>query len=351
MLQRLRSRYREQRLNVWRLEGKERCSNEPLNILYAGHELNKNYISYLAYGTGCKETYLGRAWIGKMIKSALRSDGDQFFIIETAERDYDRFNMPGSFYIPCWVDGEIDLDQFDALVRGESVRGDMRRISKYGLHFEVTKDRDKFKLFYHQMYKPYILNAHGNRAALMSYEAMMTRYVRNELVLIKRDGKYIAGSNLVYQDGNVRAWSLGVLDGDYRYVKEGAIGALYYYKMKYLHEQGYRHMEAGASRAFLKDGVLCFKKKWDMGLTSGRSSGFWIKPIGGNEGVAAFLGNNPFIYQKDDGLHGVVFLTPEQADMGDMEGALRKLFGMRGMSGIDMYLLGGSYFFQASISL
>jgi len=149
----------------------------------------------------------------------------------------------------------------------------------------------------------------------------------------------------------VRAWSLGVLDGDYRYVKEGAIGALYYYKMKYLRERGYRHVEAGASRAFLKDGVLCFKKKWDMRLTSGRSSGFWIRPIGGDEGVAAFLRNNPFIYQKEDGLYGVVFLTADQPGTGDMVGHLRKSYGMRGMSGIDMYLSDDGYHFQGSITL
>ena len=179
----------------------------------------------------------------------------------------------------------------------------------------------------------------------------MARHAQSELILIKRDGEYIAGENLLFKDGGVRAWSLGVMDGEFRYVKEGAIGALYYYKMKYLQERGYRRLQAGASRAFLKDGVLCFKKKWDMRLTSARSAGFWIKPVGGNAGVAAFLRNNPFIYQKARGLHGAVFLNSAESTTKDVLGSLHKSYGIRGMSGIDVYVSNGGFRLQDSIAL
>jgi len=346
LLQGLRSRYWELRLNIWRLEGNERCSGEPLSILYAGHRLNKNYIAHLAFGAERKETYHGKTWIGSEIRAATQSGGEILTIIETAARDYPRYRVPGSFFIPCWIDGEIDLDQFAVCLSRDSVRGDLRRVRKYGLQFEVTKDREKFDLFYHQMYVPYIKSAHGDRAALMSYEGMMAKYAQSELLLIKRDGEYIAGENLLYENGIVRAWSLGVLNGDLRYVKEGAVGALYYYRMKYLREHGYRRLQIGASRAFLKDGVLCFKKKWDMRLVSARSAGFWMRPRGTHDGVVAFLKHNPFIYQKEDGFHGAVFLEAEEADTEDMIRPLHKRYGMRGLNGIDRYLAKGDFCLQ-----
>ena len=112
--------------------------------------------------------------------------------------------------------------------------------------------------------------------------------------------------------------------------------------MKHLQERGYRRLHAGASRAFLKDGVLCYKKKWGMRLTSARSPGFWIRPIGSNVGVAAFLKNNPFIYHKEGRFQGVVFLDTEKAATEEVIGSLYQRYGMPGMSGIDMYLPGSN---------
>jgi hypothetical protein len=149
------------------------------------------------------------------------------------------------------------------------------------------------------MYRPYILKVHGNRAALMSYDAMMNAYGITELLLIKQGGNYIAGENLLYEGKSVRAWSLGVVDGETQHVKNGVIGALYYYKIGYLQGRGYRKFNAGASRPFLKDGVIRYKRKWGLSLTCPRPGGWWLRYDPAHPSAQAFISVNPFIYYRE----------------------------------------------------
>lgn len=307
-LNRLRDKLRKYRLNVWLLEGKEKHSGEKLVVLYAGRELNKNYLSHIAFGDLYQERVLGKAWIWSVARIARSHPAVTLIVTEAWEDYFKRFSGCDDYYIPCWIDGEIVFSRFKELMKhSENIKADLRKIRKYGYQYEITKDKDKFDLFYHTMYRPYILKAHGNRAALMSYEAMMSKSDITDLLLIKRGDDYIAGENLLYEGDSVRAWSLGVKDGDYRHVKEGAIGALYYYKIEYLISRGYDRFNAGASRAFLKDGVLQYKKKWGLSLIQARSGGFWIRMIGKSGSVDAFFENNPFIHIRNDHLCGIVF--------------------------------------------
>ncbi len=311
-LKRLRERLRKYRLNVWLLEGRERQSGNELTILYAGHALNKNYLSHIAYGDSCRETPLGKAWIWSVSRIAKSHPAVALIVTETGEDYFRRFGGRDDFYIPCWIDGEIEFSRFNELMKhSENIKSDLRKIRKHGYQYEITRDKAKFDLFYHTMYRPYMLKAHGNRAALMSYDAMMAKADVTDLLLIKRGDDYIAGENLLYEGDSVRAWSLGVTDGDYTHVKDGAIGALYYYKVNYLMSRGYDRYNAGASRAFFKDGVLQYKRKWGLRLTVARPGGYWIRTTDKLGSANIFLRDNPFIHIKNGALFGLVFIEDD----------------------------------------
>jgi hypothetical protein len=309
IIRRVRERAHKYRLKAWLIDGHEKHSGIRLKILYAGHEKNRNYLTYIAYEPGFSEDYMGRVWtwrVQKFLNKVLEPD---LVVIETEEGYYRRFSQRGDYYIPFWLDGDIGCTRFEERARlSKNIREDLRKIRKQCYQYEVTRDPEKLDLYYHEMYRPYILKAHGNRASLMSHEAMMSRAAITDLLLIKKGDEYLAGENLLHEERGVRAWSLGVRNGDYRHVREGVIGALYYYKIVYLGDRGIEKFNAGASRAFLNDGALQYKRKWGLRLTHPRPGGFWLRIPGASDGAKAFLINNPFINYRNGVLSGFVFL-------------------------------------------
>jgi hypothetical protein len=89
----------------------EQNSGCELYILYAGHELNKNYIAYLSYGEMCHEKHLGKAWIWNISRIARPRVFINMIVTETEEGNYNRFSKSNDYYLPCWIDGEIDISQ------------------------------------------------------------------------------------------------------------------------------------------------------------------------------------------------------------------------------------------------
>jgi hypothetical protein len=340
-LNRLREKLRKFRLNVWLLEGKEKHSGSELAILYAGHLLNKNYIAHLAFGDDYHESHLGKAWIWSVASIARSNPVVVLVVTETEENYFKRFGRRDDFYIPCWIDGVIEFSRFNTQMQhSENIKSDLRKIRKQNYQYEITSELDKFELFYHTMYRPYILKAHGNRAALMSYEAMINKAGITKLLLIKQGDEYVAGENLLFEEGRVRAWSLGVKDGDYKYVKDGVLGALYYYKIQYLSGLGYDRFHSGACRSFLKDGVLQYKKKWGLRLTQARPGGFWIRTSGKSDGAKAFIQNNPFIHIKDGALHGLVFWGGDAEVSQVLVDHIRKAYDIPGLQELSLGHMG-----------
>lgn len=289
---------------VWLLEGQERHSGEALTILYAGHELNRNYLAHVAYGGRCRQRSLGRAWLWSLPRLARRQASPGLIVTETEEDYFERAGGRDDFYIPHWIDGEVDIAGGERSLRvGESLRDDLRKIRKFGLQYEVTGDAARFDHFYTHMYQPYITRVHGDRAALMSRDVMMSRIDNLELLLIRSGDEHIAGEVLRYEGGGVRSWSLGVKDGDPQHVKQGAIAALYYYRMQYLAGKGFDKYHAGATRPFLDDGVLQYKRKWGLRLTRPRPGGWWLRWNPGSSGARAFMRANPFIFRAQGALY------------------------------------------------
>jgi hypothetical protein len=66
-------------------------------------------------------------------------------------------------------------------------------------------------------------------------------FSHGELILVKKDGEYITGELLVFEDNTVHAKAIGVKDGNIDYLKSGAVAALYYHEILYLKENGYRN--------------------------------------------------------------------------------------------------------------
>ena len=321
----LRARIRENivnvlRLKVWAITGEEILSKQQFNIVYIGGEKHKNFLAELAFGNSYKEDYIGRTWLWRIFKTVrARGHACSLMVAEVPKSSLMLFGRKKCFYVPFWIQGQLNTSiDTSPHIKNESLKSDLRRITRNKLHFELTNESAQFDNFYHNMYLPYITKSHGNSAIIMEYDFVKKFFRDCELLLIKKEKEYIAGMLIAYNytKKQARLWCLGVKDGNSDYIKDGAIGAILYFSLLHLKEKGYKRVRVGGSRAFLKDGVLRYKKKWGQKIVCTDKIGFLIKPLkplSKTPAVKGFLSNNPFIYVHKNRFNSAVFVEAAQS--------------------------------------
>lgn len=318
----------ELRRDFWVLEGKMPGSGASLSILCAASDQDRGFLAGLAYGPIYSERRQGRFWLWNA-KRMVEKKGRRYSMMVVKVRKSQRWVLGSRkwFWIPDWVYGSVDLPLERKSMNAEKVKSDMRRIRNNKLEYEVTRDVKRFDDFYYNMYRPHIVKAHGSNAFVKSYELMRKRFEHCELLLVKMQDEYIAGCMIAYNDELPRLKSLGVRDGDLKYMRCGATGALYFFSMIYLQGKGFSKYELGGSRAFLHDGVLQYKKKWGQGIIGMTSEIFALKVVGDSAATRSFLSSNPFIFEQDGALNGAVFIdSDDKLDLKEFENMQREFF-------------------------
>lgn len=323
------------RINVWILSGTE-PAKLPLTIIFAGIEHNKKYFAKLVLNNFCTETYLGKAWRWNLMKLINKRARDcSLMVLEVNAAFYQVFGNKKSFFIPRWIGQEADIS-----VNTPSFNRHEKQINKHNLQFEITNERTQFDKFYQGMYVPYITKVFGNTAVLMSYYEMEKNFNNGVLLLIKRDEEYIAGEIIVYEKNGPRLAGLGVKNGNTDYLKVDVMLAIYFFAIKYLRQKGYNKLHFGSSRAFLKDGVLQYKKRWRLQVVNDKDVGFLIKPLCWSNGVKEFFLKNPFIYLDQGVFCGAIFLEKDQLRSREDVEKIYKDYYEEGLSKVNIYLYG-----------
>ena len=306
------------RPKVWIITGNEILSRQKLAVLYAGHEVNKNFLAKLAFNGSYKDLYIDRKWLWEIHGIAEKKEYDCSLLVTEVPKSFRILSgKTKSFFVPSWVSGEIDISlDISSLIKNESLRSDIRKTKRNKLHFEVTNDLSQLRSFYYNMYLPYIYKVHGDRSVIPSYDYVESEFRRrspsNVLLLLKKEEEYIAGTVLLCNNNRATCWFIGVKDGDLDYVRDGVPGALYYFSICYFANKGLTRFNFGGSRPFLKDGVLRYKRKWKQKISSRKEMGFLFKMLAETDGMKGFLSNNPFIYEDKTGLNGAVFIDTGQ---------------------------------------
>jgi hypothetical protein len=302
------------RLRFWILEGEEKGSGKPLSILCGANDKpTRNYIAGLAFREGYRERSIGKTWSWDMNRIIDRSGHNCDLVFVNTCKGNRMFIKNGSWiFIPYWVEGVVDLPLGPEILKSSTVRSDIRRIRNNGLVYEVTRDEKLFDDFYWNMHIPHVTTAHEKTFLLHAFEIKRRLFKRCELLLVKKEDRHIAGMEIGYYRKCPDLIVLGILDGDKLYVREGAMGATYLYSLQYLGEKGCDKCGMGLSKAFLRDGVLLYKRKWGQRLVNTHPEQFGLKVLKDNEGARAFLANNPFIFEHEGGLDGAVFVDTEQ---------------------------------------
>jgi len=323
------------RTDVWILSLDDPTQDQ-MSIIYAGREINKNYLASLAFASSCREIHVGRIWLWNLFRTIKnKSHNCSLAALEINTVFYRMFRNTRSYFIPLWLYGEVDIS---TCIKSDSIKSDIRRIRKHNLTFELANEQYEFDNFYNDQYLPYISRAHEDRAFILTYNEMKRDFNKCELLLIRKEKEKIGGILINYKYDVPRLWSIGVKDGNTALLKIGVIGALYYFAVEHLKQKGYKKVHFGSSRAFLKDGVLQYKKKWNVNITGSTKSGFMIKPLSSSKSIKKFLINNPFIYVDQNRYSGAIFVVEDKLSSMDSFKKYYKEYSLRGVSKVVLYL-------------
>lgn len=282
--------------------------DECMKILFLGkNEIDKNYFSKLIFNESFDETYIGKVWIWKIFFYiwGFRKNYD-LIIVKSIMRFCNLFKSRSNFVIPSWVSCEIDLgcDIGSQSMSKKTLKNNLRKIKRGNFSYSITKDPDDFNFFYYKMHLPYISKRHGDATIKKSYKDMKKRFENGELLQIKEGQEIVAGVAIDYKamDGIPIITILGVLRGDFNYVKRGALIALYYYTIQYLKQKKYDKFSLGVTRPFFSDGVLQYKLNWGAKIVCETSHAFLLSLSSKKKYLKNFLSCNPFILKDRNNL-------------------------------------------------
>ncbi|MEK7995073.1 MAG: hypothetical protein AAB403_14805, partial [Planctomycetota bacterium] len=181
------------RPDVWIMTGNEVSSGKGLGIIFAGLEIDKNYIRTLALGDLYQEHHVGRKWLWNIRRACAKSGQDCSLLVVEAPHCSAVLSAKMKYlFIPSWVNGELDISAERSAIfrsRNKSLQSDLRRIRKNNLHFEVTRSLSDLHNFYHNMYVPHTTGAHGDRSKIMTYGYVKAGFKKRglftDLLLVK----------------------------------------------------------------------------------------------------------------------------------------------------------------------
>jgi len=330
------------RLDLWIITGIEPGSDRNLVIGYAGMGKNKNYLVDQLFGSAFTEQYAGRIWFWNG-SDVLKKRGYtcSLMVTELMRIVYRWFIGPKAVFVPDWVDGNVDISDDNTLYhKHKSLESDLRRVRKYELDYEITKDPQLVDEFYYQMYQPYILRTHRDRAFLLTHDVYMQEMRKGELLLIKKGEERIAGTVLRYAKKVAYLWILGAKEGNKEYVKEGAFGALFYYSIRHVKGKGFNEVNFGKTRAFLNNGIIQFKAKRGIHILESSRMGFILEPLIELSSLSDFFIRNPFIFEDKTGLNGALFFAADHPfSEKDLEWLAKNYF-LPGLSRLFLYQFG-----------
>lgn len=300
------------RPEVWNVTGELRNCQLPLSMcLFTRTDRFRSYISTLIFGSSASTRYLGRTWFWNTRKLSKGTEGASLVFCEIDPRCTKLLWEERGLSIPAWILGEAALPRSPRELNRKSAQYARRKIEQNSLEFEITHDQKRFDDFYDSMFVPYIKLRHGGSAYIVPRNLAQKDFDQGELVLVKQKGECISGLITTYEGSSVNLLKAGVRDGNWNYVRDGALVAAYEFALRHAEEKGCRKVNFNRSRAFLKDGVLKFKREMSQRIVGADRQMYMLRILRDSQVARLLLENMPFIFEHLGGFHGAVFVQDE----------------------------------------
>lgn len=330
---------------VYMLKGKEKKSGERLNTLILGRNRTVAYFSDLIYSGEPSRTELGKSFVWKARSKARTIQPEPDLILIEMDRFYAaNLERQGFTLLPQWILFHLDISkpmpELMKTIKNESLNNNLRKMRKYNYTYEITRDPDKFDLFYYQMYIPHAAMRFGKSSWVFSHRELRQLFEKGRLLLVYLDNEARAGALLLEKEKSLFSHSLGVRGGNIKYVEQGVVTASYLFTIQWANEKGYEWIDFGYCRPFLRDGVFIYKKRWGMAvknISRSMSLGVFGLKIGHfTKSVHSFLAENPFVFIDRDKLKGLIFAEQNQPLTSK---AVRLLMRIHHINGLDNMII------------
>ena len=342
----LSSSIRSYKVDVVIVTGQEKHCKKPLRTLYIGNNENFAFIFnkiYSSFEVTKKRTdsnaFHTRKWICEYRNSVdlIVIDVELLFSNLLPKREF--------LGIPQWLKQKFSVpDTWEDVWNSfrKNTKKELRRILKYGFTYKMTRSERDFKIFYHQMYAPYIKKRFGDEAVVVSERKFLRQCSKGELMMLSRDGKVILGTLLLSFAGRLATIWGGVSDKVAPNMLKGAFSALDYFIILHGYERGCHTISFGLSRPLLNDGCFRYKRKWGTIIekTLFPRADILIKPLSSIAPITSFFAHNPFITGDGKYLVGKILFDKDKVTETNINHCL-KYYSTNGLNCLKLFSLHG----------
>ena len=220
----------------------------------------------------------------------------------------------------------LRLHQVIDLASGRSGDGGGLRVSKkerqqfarnrgrHGWTWERSERAPDFDFFYERMHLPTMRWRHGAQALTADKRTVYECMFRNgHLFFVVENGARIAGAVCQQhkRQRKLTLWLVGLIDGDERYHRAGALAAVYHFLLEWATAEGFAQVDLAASAPFLSKGTYQFKRKFhprvQLPPNHARGKRLCLRINRDSPAVRDFLVANPLLILDGGGLTAVYF--------------------------------------------
>jgi hypothetical protein len=323
-------------LTVYQWQGQGQGGSLVVN--YAGTGDAKLFLKSKLFAEEPAEREVDQVPIWRANELANLSTGD-ITIVEANRHLIHQLPNQYAFVMPVFVEMVLDVqgDWEDVKRRfRKSVRKERQRVEKHGYRYAVSYSDQDFETFYYDMYIPTMKNRHGARAVLMPKNEAYQYFRHGLLFLVERDGQHVCGGVCRLDQDTVRFIVIGVVNGDQQLIKEGAIGALNYFRIQWANQSGYKAVDLGYCRPFMTT-LFHNKRKWGTAAKAplDLKQRIWIKLQRNTPTVYRFMKDNPCLVMNEKyQLYWLVTTDNSEAAKAEHELEWRKEYETPGLKGL-----------------
>jgi hypothetical protein len=255
------------------LEGIQRESNKKIKILIKGNPeslspvIDKicNHITHIKKIDRKKGKKIWRK------KNNFKKNNPDIFIGKSDMFYIYYYQRKGCFVFPEYVsfhlDTTKDIKEILNNVSSDIIK-DIEKAKKTKYSYQVHNNPKSFKLFYFQMYLPYMRWKHKDSKRIASYATVRHIMAQGaELLMIKHGSNYIFGGMFLKEKNEIKTHYAGLMNGKFNHLHNGVMALSYYYLIKIAKEYKCNSIDFGSAPPFLDDGLYAYKNKWNMSVT------------------------------------------------------------------------------------
>jgi hypothetical protein len=313
-------------MTIFLIQGFDKYTKKRINIIYIANNNKFSNLHDKLFIKGFQSKKIKKSFIWNIKKNLNSCPFDYDAIFIKNDIFFSRFfEKKGFIVIPEFISFILDTSKSSETITKKfkkSIKEDIRKIKKICYTYEITSNPEKVKMFYNQMFLPYIKNKYGKLSDVPHYEFIRYLLERNsKLILTKLNNEYLYGALFSLKKDQIKTYFSGLMNGKINFMKKGLGATPYYFLIFWAKKNGYQTIDFGKSNPFFTDGLLRYKIKWGMSIKKpdiNCQNIIVFKIINSNQGIKNFLINNPLISLEKNNLKATIFLenkhllTPEK---------------------------------------